>query len=180
MLFHSANSVTYLGRTLNINAPARFPKAEEILILTKKTDLPENIREKTRITTEEIAKSAGLRKFLKFSERTSIKVGSFEIKMAEVSPDKEKYNIFINDSAYFLTFLPEIFFPFGEKTTLLVPADPEYFQENDLGKIAGFICSAKPIKTVISGNYSEKLFSLLGGTKNAEIKNETQQQSLFN
>ena len=179
MLFHSADSISYLGRTLHINAPARFPKAEEILILTKKTELPENIKEKTRITTEEIAKSAGLRKFLKFSEKTSVKVGSFVIKMAEISPDKEKYNIFINDSAYFLTFLPGNFFPFRENTTLLVPADPEYFSESDLDRIAGFISETRPQTTVISGNYSERLMALLGDTQNVEIKNEISQESLF-
>ena len=179
MLFHSANSVTYLGRTLKINSPSRFPKPEEILILTKKINLPNNIKEKTRITTEEIAKSSDLRKFLKFSERTSIKVGSFEIKMAEVAPDKEKYNIFINDSAYFLTFMPEIFFPFREGITLLVPADSEYFSESDFFKIESFISETRPQKTVISGNYSEKLLSLLQDKRNAEIRNEISQENLF-
>ena len=109
MLFHSANSVTYLGRTLRINSPSRFPKPEEILILTKKINFSDNIREKIRITTEEIAKSVHLRKFLRFSEKTSIKVGSFGITMAEISPDKGRYNIFINDYAYFLTFIPKNF-----------------------------------------------------------------------
>ena len=179
MLFHSANSVTFLGRTLRINAPSRFPKSEEILILTKKIELPENIKEKTRITTEGIAKSAGLRKFLKFSEKTSVKVGSFEIKMAEIAPDKEKYNIFINGSAYFLTFLPENFFPFSENMTLLVPADSEYFSENDLGKIAGFISETRPAATIVSGNRSEKLLALLGGTRNVEIRNEIALEELL-
>ena len=179
MLFHSANGITYLGRTLRINVPSRFPKDEEILILTKKIDLPENIKERTRITTGEIAKTAGLRKFLKFSEKTSIKVGSFEIKMAEVSPDKEKYNIFINGSAYFLTFLPENFFPFRENTTLLVPADSGYFAESDLLKIAKFISGTKPQTTIISGNFSEKLLSLLGKDGNVVVKNEISQENLF-
>ncbi|MBP5405740.1 hypothetical protein J6Z19_01145 [bacterium] len=179
MLFHSANSVTYLGRTLRINFPSRFPKPEEILILTKKTNPSFSIKEKTRITTEEIAKSADLRKFLKFSEKTSIKVGSFEIKMAEVAPDKDKYNIFINDSAYFLTFLPEIFFPFREGSTLLLPADSEYFSESDFFKIEDFVAGTKPSKIVISGNYSEKLFSLLQDKRNAEIRNEISQENLF-
>lgn len=179
MLFHSANSVTCLGRTLRINTPSRFPKAEEILILTKKIELPENIKERTRITTEEVAKSAGLRKFLKFSEKTSIKIGSFEIRMAEVSPDKEKYNIFINGSAYFLTFLPVNFFPFREKTTLLVPADSEYFSEGDFLKIVKFISETKPQTTIISGNFSEKLLSLLGKDENVVVKNEISQENLF-
>jgi len=179
MLFHSANSITYLGRTLRINVPSRFPKAEEILVLTKKIELPENIKERTRITTEEIARSAGLRKFLKFSEKTSIKVGSFEIKMAEVSPDNEKYNIFINGSAYFLTFLPENFFPFRENTTLLVPAYSGYFSESDFLKIAKFISGTKPQTTIISGNLSEKLLPLLENAGNVVVKNEISQENLF-
>ena len=179
MLFHSANSVTCQGRTLRINSPSEFPKPEEILILTKRVNSPGSIKERTRITTEEIAKSVDLRKFLKFSEKTSIKVGSFEIKMAEIAPDREKYNIFINGSAYFLTFLPENFFPFREGMTLLVPADSEYFSENDFPRIKDFVLGTEPQKIVMSGNYSEKLFPLLRDCRDVEIRNEISQEYLF-
>lgn len=179
MFIHSAHHLTYLGRTLKINKPSDFPDTSTILILTKPVAVSFNIKEKTRICSEKTAKSMGIRKFLKFSEHTFVKVGSFEIKMAEVSHDKSKFNFFINDSLYFMTFLPENFFPFSENTTLLIPADSEYFTENDFHKIEDFILKTGPVKTILSGNYSEKWFFMLKNRQNVEVKNEITQQSIF-
>ena len=179
MLIHSAQHITYLGRTLRINFPSEFPNDSTILILTKNIKHPFSIKENTRISTEEIAKSAGLRKYLEFSDKTSIKVGSFEMKMADLAPDRSKFNFFINNSAFFLTYIPEICFPFGEKTTLLIQADSDYFAEDDFRRIESFIAATQPAKTIISGNYAEKWFSKFKSTKNIEIRNEMSQQTIF-
>ena len=179
MLIHSAQHITYLGRHLKINSPSEFSSDSTILILTKNINIPFNIKEKTRITSEEIAKSTGLRKFLKLSEGTTVKVGSFEIKMAEITEDKSAFNFFINSGLYFMTFVPEIYFPFPENLTLLIQTDSDYFQEDDFGKVQAFISKSQPSKTIISGNYSEKWFSVLKSRKNIEIRNEISQQSIF-
>lgn len=179
MLIHSATHINYLGRNLRINSPSEFSSDSTILVLTKKIKIPFSIKENTRITSEKIAKSARLRKFLKLSEGTTVKVGSFEIKMAETSEDKGKFNFFINDELYFMTFLPEICFPFPENITLLIQADPDYFSEDDFEKIQVFISKSQPAKTVISGNYSEKWFSSFKIRKNIEVRNEISQQSIF-
>ncbi|MBP5202589.1 hypothetical protein J6253_07615 [bacterium] len=179
MLIHSATSINYLGRNLRINSPSEFSSDSTILVLTKKIKIPCGIKEKTRITSEEIAKSNGLRKFLKFSEGTSVKVGSFEIKMAESSGDKSKFNFFINDELYFMTFLPEIRFPFPENITLLIQADPDYFSENDFQEIEKFIAGSGPEKTIISGHYSEEWFQTFKNRKNIEVRNEISQQTIF-
>ena len=100
MLIHSARHITYLGRTLKINSPSEFPNDSTILILSKSMTLPFSVKEKTRVSTEEIAKMTGLRKYLKFSEKTSVKVGSFEMKMADIAPDKSRFNFFINGDCY--------------------------------------------------------------------------------
>ncbi len=177
MPVHSAFNITHLGRTLRINKPAPFPGISDILILTKKTDSV--IKEKTRITSAEIAKSSNLRKFLNFSENTQVKVGSFEISMAGISSGKEKFNILINDSLFFLTFLPDISLPFKENTTLLLPADSGYFASDDLPRIREFIMGSKPSSVIISGNYSEKWFTSLKGVQNLTLKNEAEQENLF-
>lgn len=179
MLIHSAQHITYLGRHLKINSPSEFSNDSTILVLTKSIKIPFNIKEKTRITSEEIAKSAGLRKFLKLSEGITVKVGSFEIRMAEIAEDKSAFNFFINSGLYFMTFVPEIYFPFPENLTLLIQTDSDYFQEDDFGKVQAFISKSQPAKTVISGNYSEKWFSALKSRKNIEIRNEISQQSIF-
>ena len=179
MLIHSAQHITYLGRHLKINSPSEFSSDSTILVLTKNIKIPFNIKEKTRITSEEIAKSAGLRKFLKLSEETAVKVGSFEIKMAEITENKSKFNFFINNELYFMTFVPEDLFPFGKNTTLLLPADSDYFSEDDFEKVSGFISKSRPAKTIISGNYSEKWFSAFKSRKNIEVRNEISQQSIF-
>lgn len=179
MLIHSAQHITYLGRHLKINSPSEFPNDSTILVLTKNMEIPFPVKENTRITTEEIAKTAGLRKYLKFSEKTSVKVGSFEMKMADLAQDKSKFNFFINDRVFFLTYIPEISFPFGEKTTLLIQADSDCFNEDDFWKIEDFINRTEPVKTVISGNYAEKWFSEFKNKKNIEVRNEMSQQTIF-
>ncbi|MBR4532250.1 hypothetical protein IKO70_07570 [bacterium] len=179
MLIHSAQHITYLGRHLKINSPSEFSSDSTILVLTKNMKIPFSIKEKTRITSEEIAKSAGLRKFLKLSEETAVKVGSFEIGMAEIAEDKSRFNFFINNELYFMTFVPEICFPFPENLTLLIQTDSDYFQEDDFEKVQAFISKSQPSKTVISGNYSEKWFSALKIRKNIEVRNEISQQSIF-
>ena len=179
MLIHSATHITYLGRNLKINSPSEFSSDSTILVLTKSIKIPFNIKEKTRITSEEIAKSTGIRKFLKFSEGTSVKVGSFEIRMAEIAKDKSKFNFYINNGLYFMTFVPEISFPFPENLTLLIQADSDYFQEDDFEKVQTFISKSQPAKTVISGNYSEKWFKAFKSRKNIEVRNEISQQSIF-
>ena len=179
MLIHSAQHITYLGRHLKINSPSEFSSDSTILALTKNIKIPFNIKEKTRITSEEIAKSAGLRKFLKLSEGTAVKVGSFEIKMAEITEDKSRFNLFINNKLYFMTFVPEIYFPFPENITLLIQTDSDYFSEDDFEKVQNFISKSRPAKTVISGNYSEKWLSTLKSRKNIEVRNEISQQSIF-
>ena len=178
-VIHSAYRITCLGRTLKINKPSDFPDNLTALVLTKPIAAASNIKEKTRICSEETAKLSGIRKFLKFSEHTVVKVGSFEIKMAEISQDKTKYNIFINNTLYFMTFFPENFFPFPKNTTLLLPADSEYFADDDFRKIEDFIAKTKPSKTVLSGNYSEKWFSMLKEKQNAEVRNEMAQENIF-
>jgi hypothetical protein len=179
ILIHSAQHITYLGRTLKINSPSESSSDSTILVLTKNIKIPFNIKEKTRITSEEIAKSAGLRKFLKLSEGTTVKVGSFEIKMAEITEDKSRFNFFINNKIYFMTFLPHFIFPFLEDTTLLLPADSGYFSEDDFTEIERFIIKSKPIRTIISGNHSEKWFASFKNRKNIEIRNEISQQTIF-
>lgn len=179
MLIHSATHITHLGRNLKINSPSEFPSDSTILVLTKSIKFPFNIKEKTRITSEEIAKSAGLRKFLKFSAETSVKVGSFDIRMAEIAEDKSRFNFFINDELYFMTFVPEIFFPFPENLTLLIQTDSDYFLESDVDKVQNFIAKSTPKKTIISGNYSENWLVSLKNRKNIEIRNEISQQSIF-
>ncbi|MBO4711366.1 hypothetical protein J5681_05555 [bacterium] len=179
MLIHSATHINYLGRNLKINSPSEIPNDSTILVLTKSINFPFNIKEKTRITSEEIAKASGLRKFLKFSEGTSVKVGSFEIRMAESSEDKTKFNFFINDELYFMTFVPENIFPFDRDITLLIQADNDFFSESSFIKVEDFIVKRSPIRTIISGNYSERLFSGLKNKKNIEVRNEISQQSIF-
>ena len=171
MLIHSAQHITYLGRHLKINSPSEFSSDSTILVLTKNIKIPFNVKEKTRITSEEIAKSTGLRKFLKLSEGTTVKVGSFEIRMAEITEDKSKFNFFINQELYFMTFVPEIYFPFQENLTLLIQTDSDYFQEDDFEKIQVFISKSHPAKAVISGNYSEKWFSAFKNRKNIAVRN---------
>jgi len=179
MLIHSAQHITCLGRHLKINSPSESSGDSTILVLTKNIKIPFSIKEKTRITSEEIAKSTGLRKFLKLSEGTVVKVGSFEFRMAEIAENKSKFNFFINNGLYFMTFIPDDLFPFGENTTLLLPADSDYFSEDDFEKVRGFISKNQPARTIISGNYSEKWFSALKTRKNIEIRNEISQQSIF-
>lgn len=179
MLIHSAQHITYLGRHLKINSPSEFSSDSTILVLTKNIKIPFNVKEKTRITSEEIAKSTGLRKFLKLSEGTTVKVGSFEIRMAEITEDKSKFNFFINQELYFMTFVPEIYFPFQENLTLLIQTDSDYFKEDDFEKIQAFISKSHPAKTLISGNYSEKWFSAFKNRKNIAVRNEISQQSIF-
>ena len=179
MFIHSAYHLTYLGRTLKINKPSDFPDKSTILILTKPVQTAFNIKERTRICSEKTAKSMRIRKFLKFSEHTFLKVGSFEIKMAEMSQDKSKFNFFVNDSVYFMTFVPENFFPFPENTTLLIPADSEYFAVEDFLKVDDFIAKTRPCRTVFSGSYSEKWFSMLKDRQNADVRNEIAQQTIF-
>ena len=179
MLIHSAHHLTYLGRNLEINFPSEIPTDSAILVLTKSMEIPFSLKEKTRITSDEIAKSMGIRKFIKFSEKTSVKVGSFDIKMAETAEDKSKFNLFINEKIYFMTFLPEIHIPFAENTTLLIPADSKYFSENDLPEIKNFIAKKHPKRTIMSGNYSEKWLLSFKNRKNIEVLNEISQQSMF-
>ncbi len=179
MLIHSASHVTCMGRHLKINSPSEFANDSTILVLTKNIKIPFNIKEKTRITSEEIAKASGLRKFLKISDGTTVKVGSFELKTAEIAEDKTKFNFFINSELYFMTFVPEIYFPFSENLTLLIQTDSDYFSESDFDKIQAFISKSQPAKTVISGNYSEKWFAALKSRKNIEVRNEILQQSIF-
>ncbi len=176
MLIHSAQHITHLGRNLRINSPSLSDSA--ILILTKSIKVA-SIKEKTRISTEEIARSSGLRKFLKLSEGTSVKVGSFDIKMAEISSDDGRFNFFVNNELYFMTFVPGIAFPFAENTTLLIQADSGYFSDEDFDKIEKFIIGSRPQKTIISGNYSEGWFSRFKNRKNIEIRNEMSQQTIF-
>ena len=178
-VIHSVYRITCQGRTLKINKPSEFPDKSTILILTKPVKTLFSVKEKTRICSEETAKSAGIRKFLKFSEHTFVKVGSFEIKMAEVAADRSRFNFFINKSLYFMTFLPDNFFPFPENTTLLLPADSEYFSDDDFRRIEDFITKVRPAEIVLSGNYSEKWFSMLKDNRNAEVRNEITQQNLF-
>ena len=179
MLIHSAQHITCMGRNLEINLPSETAAESAILVLTKEIDHSSGIKEKTRITSETIAKSMGLRKFLKFSEETSIKVGSFELRMAEISEDKKKFNFFINNELYFLTFIPPLLFPFGENTTLLMPADSDYFAEDDFKEAENFLLAGKPCRTVISGNYAEKWLASFKSRKNIEIRNEIAQQTIF-
>lgn len=179
MFIHSAYHLTCLGRTLKINKPSEFPDKSTILVLTKPIQISFNIKERTRICSEETAKSMGIRKFLKFAEQTFVKVGSFEIKMAEISRDRAKFNFFVNSSLYFMTFLPENFFPFSENTTLLIPADSEYFSPEDFRKVEDFIAKTKPGRIVLSGDCSEKWFSMLKNRQNAEVRNEMRQQTIF-
>ena len=179
MLIHSARHITYLGRTLKINSPSEFPNDSTILILSKSMTLPFSVKEKTRVSTEEIAKMTGLRKYLKFSEKTSVKVGSFEMKMADIAPDKSRFNFFINDRLFFLTYIPEICFPFSEDITLLIQADPDYFADADFEKIESFIAKTEPKKAVISGHYAEKWLSDFKNRKNIEVRNEISQQTIF-
>ncbi len=179
MLIHSAHHLTYLGRNLEINLPSEIPNESAILVLTKSMEIPFSLKEKTRITSDEIAKSMGIRKFLKFSEKTSVKVGSFDIKMAEMAEDRSKFNFFINEQIYFMTFLPEIHLPFAENMTLLIPAGPDYFSDSDLPEIKNFIVKKCPKRTIMSGNFSEKWLSALKSIKNIEIRNEISQQSIF-
>lgn len=179
MLIHSAQHITHLGRSLLINAPSPHPGDTTVLILTKKLESSAGIKEKTRISTEEIAKSAGLRKFLKLSEGTSVKVGSFDIKIAEVSDDKSKFNFFVNNEIYFMTFVPGIYFPFSDNITLLIQADSGCFSDEDFHKIEKFIIESRPKKTIISGNYSEKWLPKFKSRKNIEVRNEMSQQTIF-
>ena len=179
MLIHSARHITHLGRSLNINSPSESPSDSTILVLTKKIKLTFNIKEKTRISTEEIAKSAGLRKFLKLSEGTAVKVGSFEIKMAEISEDRSKFNFFVNNELYFMTFVPWICFPFAENITLLIQADNDYFTDDNFAEIERFITESRPRKTVISGDHAEEWFSKFKNRKNIGILNEMSQQTIF-
>lgn len=179
MLIHSARHITYLGRSIKINFPSESPSDSTVLILSKKIKVPFSIKEKTRISTEDIARSSGLRKFLKLSEETTVKVGSFEIKMAEISSDGERFNFFVNNELYFMTFVPAIRFPFAENTTLLIQADPDYFTDDDFSEIERSIAESKPKKTIISGNYSEEWFSKFKNRKNIEILNEMSQQTIF-
>ena len=74
MLIHSAEHITHLGRTLKINRISDNPASAEALVLTKKVDSSAKIKTKTRIMTDEIAKALSLRKFLRLSEKTMIKV----------------------------------------------------------------------------------------------------------
>lgn len=179
MLIHSATHITYLGRHLRINSPSEFSADSTILVLTKNIKVSFNIKEKTRVTSEEIAKAAGLRKFLKFSEGTSVKIGSFEMKMADIAPDKSEFNFFINDRLCFMTYIPEICFPFSENITLLIQADPDYFAEEDFEKIEQFIAKTKPDKTVISGIYAEKWLPKFKNGRIIEVRNELLQQTIF-
>ena len=146
MLIHSARHITYLGRHLKINSPSEFSSDSTILVLTKSIDIPFNIKEKTRITSEEI---------------------------------ESKFNFFINNELYFMTFVPEIYFPFQENLTLLVQADPDYFSEDYFEKVQAFISKSHPAKTIISGNYSEKWFSAFKSRKNIAVRNEISQPGIF-
>lgn len=179
MLIHSARHITYLGRNLRINFPSEFQDDSAILVLSKCMEPPFSVKEKTRITTEEIAKVSGLRKYLKFSDKTSVKVGSFEMKIADITPDRSKFNFLINNEVCFLTYIPDTAIPFWEDITLLIQADPDYFNEDDFKKIESYIAETKPKKTIISGCYAEKWSSASKIGKNIEIRNEMSQQTIF-
>ena len=99
--------------------------------------------------------------------------------MAEISKDKTKFNFFINNELYFMTFVPENSFPFDGDITLLIQAAPDYFTEDDFREIERFVEEKGPCKTIISGNYSEKLFMALKNRKNIEVRNEMSQQTIF-
>lgn len=176
----SAFHILHLGRTLRINTSAKSPAASDAVLFTRCGLMLPAIGEKIRIATEETAKSLGLRKYLRLFAKSSITAGPFDLFVNEVSEEKTKINITINNSLFFLTFLPKITLPLHDGTTLLLPADSTYFAESDLPGIKEFIKKSAPKNVILSGDLAEEWLPQLSIRQRSEIRNEIVQQDLFN
>ncbi|MBO4441095.1 hypothetical protein J5834_03170 [bacterium] len=179
MFIRSAWNISEQNRLLRFDSTGRKPGDGDIAVITRKCSWLTKINEKARITTPEIAKAMNIRKFLEVGESARLNLGPFEIAVRELSPDGMKFNVTVGGTAYFCTYIPEIIIPFPENTTLLLPADPRFFSEDELPQLAGFVSSSMPKNLVISGDFANKFAKLLPSSRRFEIKNDALQQNVF-
>jgi hypothetical protein len=179
MKINSVWHITISGRSLRIDSSSGSRKKGEVTVFTRAIELSSYIQEDTRIVPDNIAKLMGLRKYIPISEKTAVKTGSFEIKIENISSDGLRYNIFINDTLFFLSFIPDIIKPVQKDSILLIPADTFYFNSEDVEKIKNFIDLSKTKKIFATGDLSEKL-SLMFKPGKITIVNEAVQQDIFN
>jgi hypothetical protein len=89
-----------------------------------------------------------------------------------------RYNISINDSLYFLSFIPDIVKPMSKDSVLLIPADTLYFSIEDLEKIKNFIDLSKAKKIFATGDMSSDLAGMFKPGK-ITVASEAVQQDIF-
>jgi hypothetical protein len=174
----SVRHITLSDRSLRIDSSSGSRKKGEVTIFTREIKLNSYISEDTRIVPDNIAKLMGLRKYIPISEKVSVKAGSFDIKIENVSSDALRYNIVINDTLFFLSFIPDIKKPMNKDSILLIPADTFYFDIEHLEKIKDYIDNSKPGKVFATGNMSEKLADRFK-PGHITIVNEAVQQDMF-
>lgn len=180
MIVNSARHITFSGRSLRIDSSGESRRKDEVVVFTREINLNSYISEDTRIVPDNIAKLMGLRKYIPISEKISVKAGSFDIGIESVSPDRLRYNIVINDSLYFLSFVPEVIKPIPAGSSLLVPADKDHYDSGDTPYISEYIKKTSFKTIYVSGDFSSELHSFLKESKKKIIiVNETFQPEIF-
>lgn len=178
MKINSVWHLTLSGRSLYIDSSSGSRKKDEVTVFTRVIELNSYIQADTRIVPDNIAKLMGLRKYIPISYKISVKAGSFDIKIENISDDGLRYNILINDNLFFLSFIPEIIKPMNRDSILLIPADTFYFNVEELENIKNFVDLSKAKKIFVTGDMSEKLAAMFKLGK-ITIVNEAVQQDIF-
>ncbi|HSW61693.1 MAG TPA: hypothetical protein VLJ60_12905 [bacterium] len=178
MKINSVWHLTFSGRSLYIDSSSGSRKKGEVTVFTRGIELDSYIQADTRIVPENIAKLMGLRKYIPISDKISVKAGSFDIKIENVSDNGLRYNIVVNDTLFFLSFIPEMIKPMNRDSILLIPADTFYFNVEDLEKIKNFIDLSKAKKIFATGDMSMDLAAMFKSGK-ITIVNEAVQQDIF-
>lgn len=155
MKINSAWHITLSGRSLRIDSHSGSASVKDVCVFTKKTEISERVKEKTRIMAGTIFRGMSLRKFLVLTEGTEILAGPFEVKLENVSSDGDRNNISINGQLLFLCFIPETHLVIPFEKTVLLPADSRYYNESDIDRAVKYLTALKPELTVISGDMSQ-------------------------
>lgn len=179
MKINSVWHITSSGRSLRIDSCGLSVSKRDVVVFTRKIDTTSYIKEDTRIIPKKIAKLMKLHKFIVLSDKTSVRAGSFDIKIEDVSQDHLKYNISINDVLYFLSFIPELIKPMSKERVLLIPADSRYYKKEELPQLVKYIEKSNTKTIFATGDLSSDLAEISKAQK-ITIVSEAVQQDIFN
>jgi hypothetical protein len=178
MKINSVWHLTFSGRSIRIDSHGTHVLKRDAVVFTRVVELSGYVREDTRIIPENIAKVMKLRKYIALSEKTVVSAGAFEVRIEDADTDRLRYNISINDSIYYLSFIPGFVKPMHRDSVLLIPADTRYYNIEDLEKIKNFIDLSKAKKIFATGDMSMDLAAMFKSGK-ITIVNEAVQQDIF-